>query len=253
MAAAARAHATDRGIDYRGMPVLAFGGAGPVHACHVAELLESTTVIYPPLASVLSAFGTLVTPVRFDLARGTSGGIDWEQAVKAYSEMASEAGIALEAAGCVPGDIEYIYGADMRYVGQQNEVTIDFDGNPTGRQRIDNIRESFETVYEAQYGLRLPNMPIEVVAWRISAHGPTVERHGAPDLAASASEPKTHRPVFINDAEEPVAVYDRPALAAGQTMRGPVIIEERETTIFVLQGWTASVSENGCITAEREE
>ncbi|MGZ0246695.1 MAG: hydantoinase/oxoprolinase family protein, partial [Alphaproteobacteria bacterium] len=63
MAAAARAHATDRGIDYRGMPVLAFGGAGPVHACHVAELLESTTVIYPPLASVLSAFGTLVTPV----------------------------------------------------------------------------------------------------------------------------------------------------------------------------------------------
>lgn len=253
MAAAARAHATDRGIDYRGMPVLAFGGAGPVHACHVAELLESTTVIYPPLASVLSAFGTLVTPVRFDLARGTSGGIDWEQAVKAYSEMASEAGIALEAAGCVPGDIEYIYGADMRYAGQQNEVTIDFDGNPTGRQRIDNIRESFETVYEAQYGLRLPNMPIEVVAWRISAHGPTVERHGAPDLAASASEPKTYRPVFINDAEEPVAVYDRPALAAGQTMRGPVIIEERETTIFVLQGWTASVSENGCITAEREE
>ena len=73
MAAAARAHATDRGIDYRGMPVLAFGGAGPVHACHVAELLESTTVIYPPLASVLSAFGTLVTPVRFDLARGTAG------------------------------------------------------------------------------------------------------------------------------------------------------------------------------------
>ena len=79
MAAAARAHATDRGIDYRGMPVLAFGGAGPVHACHVAELLESTTVIYPPLASVLSAFGTLVTPVRFDLARGTAGGIDWDQ------------------------------------------------------------------------------------------------------------------------------------------------------------------------------
>jgi N-methylhydantoinase A len=252
MAAAARAHATDRGIDYRGMPVLAFGGAGPVHACHVAELLESTTVIYPPLASVLSAFGTLVTPVRFDLARGTAGGIDWEQAGKTYAEMASEAGIALEAAGCAPDEIDYIYGADMRYTGQQNEVTIDFDGDPTGQQDIDSMRESFEISYESQYGLRLPNMKIEVVAWRISANGPAVERHGLPELAASANEPKAHRPVFINDAEEPVAVYDRPALAAGQTMVGPVIIEERETTIFILPGWTASVAENGCITAERK-
>ena len=57
MTAAARAHAVDRGIDYRGLPLFAFGGAGPVHACYVAELLESPMVIYPPLASVLSAFG----------------------------------------------------------------------------------------------------------------------------------------------------------------------------------------------------
>ena len=253
MAAAARAHATDRGIDYRGMPVLAFGGAGPVHACHVAELLESTTVIYPPLASVLSAFGTLVTPVRFDLARGTAGGIDWKAAEATYADMASEAGIALEAAGCAPDEINYIYGADMRYAGQQNEVTIDFDGDPTGKQDIASMRESFETSYEAQYGLRLPNMKIEVVAWRISALGPAVERHGIPDLADKAGDPKGHRPVFIAGAPEPVAVYDRSALAAGQVMDGPVIIEERETTIFILPGWTASVAENGCITAERKE
>src|SRR3954465_4336113 len=68
MTAAARAHAVDRGIDYRGLPLFAFGGAGPVHACFVAELLESPVVIYPPLASVLSAFGTLVTPPRLDLS-----------------------------------------------------------------------------------------------------------------------------------------------------------------------------------------
>jgi N-methylhydantoinase A len=226
MAAAARAHATDRGIDYRGMPVLAFGGAGPVHACHV-------------------------TPVRFDLARGTAGGIDWEAAEATYKDMASEAGVALEAAGCAPDEIDYIYGADMRYAGQQNEVTIDFDGDPTGRQDLASMRESFETSYEAQYGLRLPNMKIEVVAWRISAVGPAVERHGIPDLAEKAGGPKGHRPVFIADAPEPVAVYDRFALAAGQVMDGPVIIEERETTIFILPGWTASVAENGCITAEK--
>ena len=251
MAAAARAHATDRGIDYRGMPVLAFGGAGPVHACHVAELLESTTVIYPPLASVLSAFGTLVTPVRFDLARGTAGGIDWDAAAATYSDMTAEAGAALEAAGAPADAIRYVHGADMRYAGQQNEVTVDFASDPSATRDIDAMREAFETAYEAQYGLRLPDMPIEVVAWRISAHGPAVERHGTPDLADTAGEPKGRRDVLIGDAPEQVAVYDRPALAAGQEIPGPVIIEERETTIFILPGWHASVAENGCITAEK--
>ena len=250
MAAAARAHATDRGIDYRGMPVLAFGGAGPVHACHVAELLESTTVIYPPLASVLSAFGTLVTPVRFDLARGTGGGLDWEAAAKTYADMVAEAGTALKAAGAPAEVIRYIHGADMRYAGQQNEVTVDFATDPSGDRDIDAMRAAFETAYEAQYGLRLPEMPIEVVAWRISAHGPAVERHGMPELADVPSAPKGHRDVLIGGEPECVAVYDRSALTAGQEIPGPVIIEERETTIFILPGWQVSVAANGCITAE---
>ncbi|MEK9645079.1 MAG: hydantoinase/oxoprolinase family protein [Alphaproteobacteria bacterium] len=252
MAAAARAHATDRGIDYRGMPVLAFGGAGPVHACHVAELLESDTVIYPPLASVLSAFGTLVTPVRFDLARGSVGGIDWDGAKETYANMSAEAGEALEAAGCPADAIRYVYGADMRYAGQQNEVTVDFPEDPTSKRDLAAMREAFETAYEAQYGLRLPDMQIEVVAWRISAHGPAVERHGAPDLADAPGAPKAERPVLIRDEPESVKVYDRPALAAGQVLPGPVVIEERETTIFILPGWTATVADNGCITAKRE-
>ena len=252
MAAAARAHATDRGIDYRGIPVLAFGGAGPVHACHVAELLESTTVIYPPLASVLSAFGTLVTPVRFDLARGTSGSIDWETAANTYADMIAEARIALEAAGTPPDIIRYAYGADMRYAGQQNEVTVDFSVDPSVHRDIDAMREAFETAYELQYGLRLPDMQIQVVAWRISAHGPAVERHGTPELADEAGTPKSHREVLIGDKSMSVAVYDRTALTADQKLPGPVIIEERETTIFILPRWNASVAENGCITAERK-
>ena len=69
MAAAARMHAVEQGADLRGVTLLAFGGAGPIHACGVAELLESPRVIFPVNASVLSAFGTLVTPVRIDLAR----------------------------------------------------------------------------------------------------------------------------------------------------------------------------------------
>ena len=73
MAAAARTHATDRGVDHRGIPLLAFGGAGPVHACQVGALLQSKSVIFPPQASVLSAFGTLVSPPRLDLVRSAIG------------------------------------------------------------------------------------------------------------------------------------------------------------------------------------
>ncbi len=80
MAAAVRTHATDRGVDWRGMPLFAFGGAGPVHACEVATLLQSSEVIVPPQPSVLSAFGTLVTSVRLDLVRSDLvriGDLDW--------------------------------------------------------------------------------------------------------------------------------------------------------------------------------
>src|SRR5215475_7128752 len=102
MAAAARAHATDRGVDYRGMPLFAFGGAGPVHACEVASLLQSSSVIVPPQPSVLSAFGTLVTSLRLDLVRSDlvrAGDLDWGRVDQLLGELVREASAALIEAG----------------------------------------------------------------------------------------------------------------------------------------------------------
>ncbi len=99
MAGATRAHATDRGIDYRGLSLLAFGGAGPVHACEVGALLQSKSVIFPPQASVLSAFGTLVTPVRLDLVRSALGlldATDWARTDRLFDEMSKEGRNALD-------------------------------------------------------------------------------------------------------------------------------------------------------------
>ena len=251
MAAAARAHATDRGIDYRGLPVLAFGGAGPVHACQVAELLESTTVIFPPLASVLSAFGTLVTPQRIDLARGWVGPVDWARVRTIVDEMVAEGRDALIAAGAPPDRITLIHGADMRYLGQANEVTVALPANPAETRDLSVVRESFEQAYEAQYGLRLPDVEIEVVAWRLSAQGPDAKRDSVVQLATADSAPKGTRPVRFGAEPEPVAVYDRAALATGQAIAGPAIIEERETTIVLLPGWDATVDTRGSIVATR--
>ena len=252
MAAAARAHATDRGLDYRGLPVLAFGGAGPVHACFVAELLDGDTVIYPPLASVLSAYGTLITPLRYDLARGTAGPVDWDRAEAAMAAMEEEARAAMTAAGCPPDAMRFSRGADMRYAGQQNEVTVAFDGNPVATRDGAALRESFEAAYEAAYGLRLSDLAIEAVAWRVSAHGPEIVGETEPMTAAAPGRAKGARPVHVGADGAAVPVYDRAALSAGQALAGPAIIEERETTIFLMAGWRAEVREDGCIVARRD-
>ncbi|MGH9321521.1 MAG: hydantoinase/oxoprolinase family protein, partial [Vicinamibacteria bacterium] len=175
MVAAVRAHATDRGTDPRGLPLLAFGGAGGIHACYVAELLESTRVIFPPMASVLSAFGALVTPARLDLVRGALGrlrAIDWSQLARLVDEMEAEGRKALSDAGIAPENVRFSYGADMRYYGQANEVTVALESDPRIDRDLGSLRARFDEAYEMLYGIRLADMDVEVVSWRASAHGP---------------------------------------------------------------------------------
>ena len=255
MTAAARAHAIDRGIDYRGLPLFAFGGAGPVHACYVADLLDSPVVIYPPLASVLSAFGTLVTPPRLDLGRGALSrlsALDWKHADDVLTELVDEARAGLASAGCRPDELSFRFGADMRYFGQQNEVTTWFDADPRQRHDLKWVRETFESAYEKLYSLRLPDVDVEVVSWRLVATGPSAARHGTPELASTPAEPKAIRKARFNGSDIDTPVYDRRALVRGQVVDGPVIIEERETTIIILPGWRAKVHATGCIMASKE-
>ena len=254
MASAARAHATDRGIDYRGMPLLAFGGAGPVHACYVAELLDSKMVVFPPLASVLSAFGTLVTPLRLDLVRGALSrlsAIDWAEVDALLGELTEEGQSALADAGIAADAVQYSFGADMRYFGQQNEVGVTLDSDPRGQRDIAALREKFEAAYETLYGIRLTDMDVEIVGWRVNVLGPGVDRATRVDLARTPAQPKARRDVLFSDAPTPVDIYDRGGLAEGQAIAGPAIIEERETTVVVLPGWRAQVNAAGCIVATR--
>jgi N-methylhydantoinase A len=254
MTAAARAHAIDRGIDYRGLPLFAFGGAGPVHACYVAELLESPVVIYPPLASVLSAFGTLVTPPRLDLGRGELSrlsSLDWDRVTSILTELEQDARAGLASAGCKPADITLRFGADMRYFGQQNEVTTWCDVDPRRKQDIAWLRQLFEDEYDKLYHLRLPDVDVEVVSWRLIATGPSASRDTAAVLGAAPLQAKTTRKAHFNGADVDTPVYQRRELAQDQTIKGPAIIEERETTIIILPGWTARVHATGSIMATK--
>ena len=256
MASAVRAHATDRGVDWRGVPLLAFGGAGPVHACHVAELLDSTTVIYPPMASVLSAFGTLVTPLRLDLFRSDLGllsQLDWTNIDRNITGMVEEARAALLKAGCRKDEIRVGVGGDLRYKGQHNELTIQLPMNVIEARDVAEIGAAFEAEYERNYGIKIEGLGIEVVAWRVTAFGPEVHQDDIRSQVPPAGKGVTRRPVRFSGGVQDTPVHARSSLRPGKALNGPVIIEERETTIVILPGWQASVDRHGCIFANREE
>jgi N-methylhydantoinase A len=256
MASAARTHATDRGLDYRGMLLFAFGGAGPVHACEVAQLLQSTAVVIPPQSSVLSAFGTLVTPVRLDLVRSDLGRLDqldWERAAKILEELSREALSALAEAGCPQSEVTFLFGADLRYVGQQHEVTVALGETAPGRQDAGRIAEIFAEAYRGLYGVNPSHVPVEMVTWRLTARGPAVPFHPAIALPQQPGRPRAWRTVHAWSEGMQVPVYARHELGAGQELRGPAIIEERETTTVLPPRWNATVDRFGCIVASWDE
>jgi N-methylhydantoinase A len=257
MAASARMHAVERGADLRGTPLVAFGGAGPVHACGVAELLESPQVVFPANASVLSAFGALVTPVRIDLARSYVRKLDDVSPAEREAlldEMRGEGRAVLSAAGVEPGAVVFRYAIDARYAGQGNEITIWLGEGESWPVGDDEVRGRFATQYEAVYGMTIPGVPVEVVTWRVSAFAPAPEvTLAATPAAGGAPAPKGTRPVRFARGAQPVPtpVFDRTALTVGARVDGPALLEERETTAVLRPGWTATVNEDGSVVATR--
>jgi N-methylhydantoinase A len=113
------------------------------------------------------------------------------------------------------------------------------------------LRAAFEAAYEALYGIRLPEVEVEVVTWRLAARGPLPSTSPVPLAGGAAAGPRTHRRVAVEQAAPEVPVFDRSALAVGQEVAGPAVIEERETTLVILRGWTARVHPTGAVIAER--
>ncbi|MEU0685670.1 hydantoinase/oxoprolinase family protein [Streptomyces uncialis] len=255
MAASARMHAVERGIDLRGVALIAFGGAGPLHACGVATLLEAPRVIFPVNASVLSAFGTLVSPVRIDLARSMvralDGRVDADRDLL-LEDMRQEGRRVLAAAGAASGDVRFRYGLDARYEGQGNEITLWVGEGAAWPSSLEETLELFHGEYEKIYGLRIPDVGVEVVTWRVAAwsDAPGFE---VPAVAAGSGTPvpDRHRPARFRRGEEPVPVpvYRRAQLGAGDRFEGPALVEERETTSVIPGGWSCEVAADGSIVA----
>lgn len=257
MAASARMHGVERGVDLRGVTLLAFGGAGPVHACGVAELLQAERVVFPADASVLSAFGTLVTPVRVDLARTlvrSLYAVDVAERDALLAEMREQALAALGAAGIAPADVHTRFGVDARYSGQGHEISVWMgEGDRWPVDGAEALRR-YEREYVRVYGVAIPGVPVEVVTWRIAAYAapPAVRQVGARS-STEAARPKGHRAAVFTrgEAAVEVAVYERHELPVGALLSGPVIVEQRDTTTVLRPGWQAEVASDGSLVAQR--
>jgi N-methylhydantoinase A len=240
MANAARAHLGERGKDPRRLPMYAFGGAGPVHGYRVAEILRLPALISPFGAGVGSTFGLLSAPLAFDFVRSAYSSLnqlDWRFANGLLHEMAEEGRKVLEGSGLAANEITYRRTADMRYVGQGHEVSVAVPNGELGAEHLPRIQESFEETYRALYGRKGPDVPLEVINWRVVASGPRPEwsLKTAGTMAERGDARKGSRSAYFPEREGYVdtPIYDRYALKPGIEFAGPAIVEERESTLII--------------------
>ena len=250
MASAARVHAIERGKDPRGLPLFAFGGAGPGHGFGVASILHSPRLIVPFGAGVTSTVGFLTAPLAFDFVRSFLSqldAVDWAHLNQVLDDMAAQ-GDAILARSGVPADERHISRqADVRYAGQGHEIRIDLPDGRLGAQNLPAIRDTFEQVYRALFGRTGPDVPLEGVSWRVLASGPRpfVRLNAGPSAEAKTAL-KGQRPVYFPDWQEhrPTPVYDRYLLAPGAELAGPAIVEERESTTVIGPGARIQIDES---------
>ncbi|HET9904991.1 MAG TPA: hydantoinase/oxoprolinase family protein, partial [Anaerolineales bacterium] len=260
MAAAARVHAAERGLDIHKYAMVTTGGAGPVHACGVAERLNIQTVIVPPIAGVGSSFGFLLAPISFDFTRSyltRIDQVDTSHLMKILDDLEREGREIVMKAGVTAGEIRVTRSVDMRYLRQGYEIRIPLEDGTITSESLSALECRFEEEYLRFYGLLCEGVPIQAVNWRVVVSGPALEIDGKA-LKVGEPLPKVNQPygsrrvVFQpDDGDVDTPVYRRDSLSASFQTDGPVIIEEAESTTIVLPGWSVAVQENSCLLLKR--
>ena len=243
MANAARTHAIERGKDPRSYTLTAFGGAGPVHAYRVAELLGISTLMIPPGAGATSAFGFLCAPLAFDFVRSDRSSlqkIDWQQINALLKEMETKGRTVLIDSGIREAEIRFERRCDMRYVGQSHELEVIIPNGSLSGKSVAELQQRFEAQYERHFTRTLSGTEVEVINWRLLASGPrpipSVRHLGTAGLPWPSGQPlKGHRNAYFPEDKKylETPVYNRYFMKPGTQIDGPAIVEENESTTVV--------------------
>ncbi len=247
MAAATRMHLAEKGRDPRRYDMIAFGGAGPVHACNVARLLKLKRLIVPLGAGVTSALGFLVAPPAVDYVRSYVSRIeqiDWDYLNALFANMEADAEKMLVEAGANPDEISYQRTSDMRHVGQGFEVSVPVQSGTLNESQTHSLRTNFLNTYEMLFERAVTDVPIEAMSWRVAAFAPVpnIALNFKAQSRVEGEKLKGRREVyFFETGFAPCDVYNRYALVEGDIIAGPAIIEERESTTVMPPGTQAAV------------
>jgi N-methylhydantoinase A/oxoprolinase/acetone carboxylase beta subunit len=241
MASAAKIHAVEKGRDIRRYTLLAFGGAGPIHAREVARRSGCRAILVPANAGVFSAFGLLVAPMKVDVVQSRFSPldkVDWREMEALYRQMEQRVAGELRRAG-VPGDsIELQRSADLRYIGQGFEVAADLQG-PFTEASTDAASLAFQRAYQARFGHCLEEQAIEAVNWRLTGVASLDWPEPVPTALAPPKDRETrHRLAYFPDAGKFVdtQVLSEAEVVEQTRYSGPALIEQAGSTVVVGPG-----------------
>jgi N-methylhydantoinase A len=244
MVRALRVISVERGLDPREFALLAFGGAGGMHACSLAEELGMRTVLLPRAAGVLSALGLAISDLRHDYVRPfltPLESVDSDEFEGAFREMEATAADDLE-------EPEYSRRADLRYSGQSFELTVAADS-------LAEIDERFHASHERRYGYRMEDESVELVNLRLIATVPVEKPELSEPPAESGAKGEAageQREANFDGEWQEVPVHDRERMGEGSEVSGPAIVEFRESTCVVRPGWRGAVDAVGTLVLEKE-
>ena len=248
MARAIRSRTIEKGHDPREFALVAFGGAGPLHAADVADLLEIPEVLVPPYPGITSAGGLLTSDLKYDQMRTVfqlQGSVDADRLNRELDELATELRGWLELDGVSGPDIEVTRALDCRYVGQGYELRVTLQEGPFSEVAL----EQFHVLHEREYGSSYGD-PIEIVNARVTAVGRRPSLASVPvtsgrlDAALVGSSEGVFR---VGGTLQALATrfYDRGQLPLDESFTGPAVIFHPDTTTIVPPGWNAQADASG--------
>ncbi len=254
MSYAVKGVTTERGLDVGDFVLVAYGGAGPLHAVAVARELGMRRVIVPPAPGVFSAIGMLFSDLRYDFVRTWFTRLDdadFADLERVYGALEDDGRRSIAATSIRPDEITVKRAADMRYVGQEHAVTVDLPMDVFERKDREAIKRHFDAQHEFRYGTCAPEERAEVVSLRTTVTGvmqkPPQERIETGGRAPKKSAFTGKRPVYFGEDGGflETATYARAGLLAGNRISGPALVEEHASTTVVNPGDKLVVDEWG--------
>ena len=254
MAEAIKAISTHRGFDLREFTLVAFGGAGPMHASQIALDLGIQAVIVPPHAGVNSALGCLASSVLHDFSLSRLERferVSRQEVTKIFDQLAEDAVRQLQAEGFDEGQRELLPSVDVRYAGQGYELNVPLDADVRAEMDLELLRRRFDEVHERRHGHSAPTLPAEVVTYRLTAVGkvprPRVETLEPASEPVETARIGTRQAYFLAPSEGLVdcALYDRDRLRPGHVIEGPAVIEQFDSTVVITPSMRSEVDVHG--------